>query len=301
MTRLHLITCLALLLLLVPAILAMSPSPHISSLSPSSWPTDSEAIITIYGSGFDNVDTVQMSKCNQVLGGSFSVAPWAASTYTYVDSTQIVARFSLYGKPPGDYQVELRAPVPELGLNVKAYANKTFTIYANTGKTPTVTTTVPSGGSTTATTLQTTVTSGEGENSVFFESTPEDAEVWMDGNYIGKTAFTYYTNREGTYDVVLKKKGYEDYEAKVTTLEGKRVRFYGILSELPSDSASPTCSVPPTASRPGAGTTTNPKSSLKVPTPWGPDPTFAEESPVSPVLAPGAILIGLALIVLRRR
>lgn len=298
MNRLHILACLALILLLVPS---LSASITISTISPSSWPNNSIATLTITGSNLGGVTWIRLNKCSQHSGGK-SVPDFYGSI-TRQSDTSITATFSLYGKIPGEYDISVGAPIGGgMGDDI-GYKYTAFTIYANTGTTPKVTTTAPSGYVTTTETTvpETTATSGQGENSVFFESNPGGAEVWLEGEYIGTTAFTYYTNREGTYNVLVKKIGYEDYDAKVTTLEGKRVHFYALLSPLSGSAPTDGTQTTQATGKPAANVTTTKKSILKIPTPLPPDPTSAEESPVHPVTALLAVFSVLGFFVIRRR
>ena len=179
-----------------------------------------------------------------------------------------------------------------------------YTTTTTTGTSDTTTTATPD-----VTTITTTASSsGEGANSVFFETNPSGAEIWMNGQDLGTSIFTYYTDRDGTYDVVAKKLGYEDYEAKVTILSGQRVRFYGLLTPLATDDTGNTSATPGASSVvPGKNTTVKngtaiQKSTLKVPTPWGTDPPATdEESSVDPALALGAAGIAIGLVLRRSR
>ena len=76
--------------------------------------------------------------------------------------------------------------------------------------------------------------SDSGENSVFFETNPNGAEIWLNGEYVGTSSITYYTDRDGTFNVVVKKPGYEDYEGHVTVVKGQRAHFYSLLTPLTS-------------------------------------------------------------------
>jgi hypothetical protein len=295
MKRYFLLACLVLLLLVVPAVPA---SPTISYVSPESWPDYGIIHLTIHGTGFDNVNQVRLNKCKMLTGGVSSEAPFSG-TITGRSSTAITADFDLTGKKIGQYSVSVNDPTTLVGEDW-GYKDFAFTIYSHSGSTPTATTTTSTATETTET--ETTVTSGQGENSVFFESNPTGAEVWLEGEDIGTTAFTWYTNRDGTYDVVVKKIGYEDYEAKVTVIEGKRVHFSAVLTELSETSGNTTKTTKTTTTgKPATNITTIQKSTLKVPTPWGPDPTFTEESPADPAIALLAAVFGFGFLVMRRR
>jgi hypothetical protein len=136
----------------------------------------------------------------------------------------------------------------------------------------------------------------------------------MSGNAIGTTPFTYYTDKDGTFSVIARKSGYETYEGRVTIIDGQRVRFYGLLTQLastPTTSATASATAlttsasgKPTTSVSGTTVSTNStirKSMLKIPTPLGTDPPLTEEAPTDPVIALWAAGIVLMLVVIRRR
>lgn len=289
MKRLPFLACLVLLLLLVPAALA---TVIVSSISPSSWPNNGVATVTISGNNFNTVKSISLSGCGRGI---------SYGTITYAGPSSITGTFDVSGYTPGKYNVRVQTQVTDSIFGTHddwGYLNSAFNVYQASGSTTTTTTTTTTG----TTVPETTITSGQGENSVFFESTPGGAEIWLEGEDIGTTAFTYYTNREGTYDVVVKKIGYEDYTAKVTVIEGKRVHFSAVLTPLLETSVNATKTTPTTAtSRPSANVTTNQKSTLKIPTPLGPDPAYTEESPADPAIALLAAVSGLGFLVIRRR
>lgn len=296
MKRLSLYVCLVLLLLLISAgIPIAAASPVITGVSPSTAPnTGGVWKLTITGTGFDPVTIVRLNKCKLKTGSS--EAPFEGTVISKSD-TSITATFDLTGKIVGDYDVSVNAPYE--GHEDWGYLSPAFTIYSASGKTPTATATAVPGK--TAVTTATTVSTGD--NSVFFQTDPTGAEIWLDGQDVGTSTFTYYTNHEGTFDVVVKKIGYEDYTAKVTILEGKRVSFMAPLVPLSSSDTSnvtPKSSATPQKTS-GKNTPAIPKSSMKVPTPWGTDPPVTEESPVDPALALGAAGIAVGFVLLRRR
>lgn len=129
--------------------------------------------------------------------------------------------------------------------------------------------------------------------SVYFETYPDGATVWLDNTNMGTSAFTYFSEKTGTRDVLIRKKGFEDYMGNVTIVDGKRVVFYARLTEVSSnmnDTKIPT--IPVTT------TTTVCTSTMHIPTPW---PTSTPESPVDPAVALGAVAIGMGFFVLLRR
>ena len=211
----------------------------------------------------------------------------------------MTATFSLRGVTPAPYRMWVNSPfTDDAGFHptdVGPYAT-TFEVYKGTGTSTTATTT----GTTAVTaTVTTSATSGEGENSVFFETNPPGANIFLDHNFIGTSTFTYYTNKKGVFDVLIKKTGYEDYSARITIIEGKRVTFYAPLTQLSSSNS--TTITTKTTGTPVKNVTTIQKSTLKVPTPLGTYAPPPEESPADPALALGAAALVLALVVIRRR
>ncbi|RPI39194.1 MAG: PEGA domain-containing protein [Methanoregulaceae archaeon] len=293
MKRSSLSVCLFLIFLLVTAGIPLAAaSPTISRVSPETAPNTGDVTVTYTGSGYNEDSSVWMITCD----GKSRVS----GTIIRVSPTSLTARFSFRGQTLGKYNVWVNSPwTDSYGNYYPQDAERIpsgFTLYQGTGTTYTTTTT---GTVTAMTTVTTSVTSGEGDNSVFFETNPGGATVFLNGNEVGTSAFTYYTNQEGVFDVVVKKTGYEDYTAKVTILEGKRVRFYALLTLLASGST-PSATTPANGT-PGKIVTTIRKSTLKIPTPLGTDTPVTEESPGDPALALGAAGIAIGLVLLRRR
>jgi hypothetical protein len=291
MKQFPLLLCLFLLFLLVVAGIPAAASTSISYFTPSSGPNDGDVAVTITGSGFNANTTVWMTPANY-CDPNYKI--WG-SIRSRSDNTMTV-RFSLSGKTPGPYRMWVNSPLTNAygTTDDEATHATVFEIYKGTGRTYTTAATTV-----TTTTVRTTATSGDGENSVFFETNPPGATIFLNGNEVGTSTFTYYTNKKGVFDVVVKKAGYQDYQAKVTILEGVRVHFYAPLDQLVSGSL--TSGTTPASGTSAKPVTTIQKSTLKVPTPLG---TFApppEESPVDPALALGAAALVLALVVFRRR
>jgi hypothetical protein len=293
MKRSSLCVCLVLLFLLVAAgIPIAAASPTISSIRPISAPNNGDVTVTYSGTGYNKDSTVWMKTCDGKSTVYGTVTSWSPSSLT--------ARFSFRGEKPSSYNVWVNSPWTD---NYGNYWPKDaevltsgFSVYQGTGTTYTTTTT---GTVTATTTVTTSVTYGEGENSVFFETNPGGATIFLNGDEVGTSAFTYYTHQDGVFDVVVKKVGYEDYTAQVTILEGKRVRFYALLTQL--DAGSTPSSTSPASGTPGKNVTTIRKSTLKVPTPLGAFEPPAEESPVDPALALFAAGIAIGFVLLRRR
>lgn len=219
----------------------------------------------------------------------------SGTTISWTDK-KLIAEFQLTGVV-GDYDVLVSS---QTGTGVY---ERGFNLYRGSSSGTTTTTTATA---TTTTTVKTTTNpTYSGSNSVYFETNPSGAEIYLNGDHVGTSTFTYKTDRDGTFAVVVKKAGYEDYEDRVTILSGgQRVRFYASLIPLASTANNVTTNATPSASSPSASaktTTTIRKSTLKIPTPLGTNPPLTEESPVNPATALGAAGIAIAFVLLRRR
>jgi hypothetical protein len=297
MKRSPLFFCLILLCLLGVAVIPAAASPKIISISPSSGPNNGDVSVTITGSGFNSdTTTVWMTPANKCDGEN---KIWGAIKTRSANT--VTATFSLSGKTPAPYRLWVNSPYyDDFGKfhdKDEASSASTFEIYKGTGASSTTVTTTAT--TTVTATVTTSATSGEGENSVFFETNPPGATIYLDHNVIGISTFTYYTNKKGVFDIVAKKAGYEDYQAKVTILEGVRTHFYAPLTQLASGNM--TSVTKPASGTPAKPVTTIQKSTMKIPTPLGTYAPAPEESPVDPALALGATALVLALVVIRRR
>jgi hypothetical protein len=133
--------------------------------------------------------------------------------------------------------------------------------------------------------------------SIYFETNPDGATVYVDNNNVGTSTFTYDDAAAGTYKVVIKKDGYKDYSGYVTAIENKRIVFYAKLTPVSEVTTSATTATTATPSRTA---TTIKKSTVKVPTTWPSDTPTTAASPVDPVLVIGAAGLGLGLAAFRR-
>ena len=132
--------------------------------------------------------------------------------------------------------------------------------------------------------------------SIFFDTIPPEATVWVDNIRIGTSPCTYFTEKNGTLEVRIQKKYYEDYSGNVSVDKGDRVVVSAILVPLPTDLSrvdTPPAVVVTTA------TIIEKRVAITVPTPW-PSPT-TPESPVDPAVVIGAITISIAFFVIHRR
>jgi hypothetical protein len=295
MKRSSLFVCLVLILLLVMAVIPAAAAAtvertRVTGVSPSSAPNEGSFTLTITGTGFYNVTTVRLNKCKIKTGGS-SEPPFTGS-FSVKSATKIVATFDLTGKKVGDYDVSVNAPKD--GSDDWGNGDGIFHIYSGTATT--ATTTSSGTETTTETTDSSSSGSGEGDNSVFFDTSPSGATITLNGDEIGTSPFTYYTNRDGTCDVIAKKDGYEDYSATVTIIRNQRVHFYGPLTLLSTASNTSTTG---SSGKPGK-TPTQKRVTLKL-TPLGTFETPAEESPLGPATVLWAVAAGAVFIAIRRR
>ena len=289
MKRSPLLYYLLFLFLLVIAVVPAGAFPYINYITPSSGPDNGVVTVTIVGSGFDSGSTsvylTPADNCDPSIKIYGTIKSRTPNTMT--------AAFSLSGKTTGRYTMWVNSPT-SLGEDDKGSLFRAFEIYKGTGSIKTTTTT-----KTKTTTVRTTETRGDGENSVFFQTDPDGATIFLNGDEVGMSTFTYYTNKEGVFDVLIKKTGYEDYPARLSIIEGKRVTFYAPLTQLSSSNT--TTITTKTTGTPVKNATPIRKSTLKIPTPMGTDPPVTEESPADPAFALGAVVLGILIFVIRRR
>jgi hypothetical protein len=238
-------------------------SPTLSSISPSSGDTNTTVTISsLVGTNFGSAAGIRLRR------SSYNDIIGSVSSLN-ADHTVIAGSFNLNNQPPGAYQVCVYndASIYICGL--------TFTI------------TSPYDTST--------------NSSVYFETNPTGAAVYVNGTKVGTTPFTYYNATPGTNKVLIQKNGYKDYGGYVTVITGKRVTYYAQLALPGADTTAATPVVTAyTYTTPVKTVTTIKKSTLKVPTTYA-TATTAADSPVDPALIIGAVGIGLGLVVVRRR
>ena len=148
-------------------------------------------------------------------------------------------------------------------------------------------------GITSAASHTTTTTPGGTGGSIYFETNPPGATIWLDNIELGTSPFTYYSEKTGTLDVRVRKRLYEDYTDKVTVIEGERVIFSATLTWIVGEVTEAT-----TPAAPVRTATTIRTSTIKIPTPW---PTSPPESPLDPAVVIGAAAVGIGIFVIRRR
>jgi hypothetical protein len=133
--------------------------------------------------------------------------------------------------------------------------------------------------------------------SIDFSSSPSGAAIYIDNIANGTTPNTVDDLLVGSYKVVLKKSGYEDWGKIVNVEEDEETevdaKLYAVATATPATQATP---VPPTATRTTVRTTA--KSTIKIPTTWVDTPTTTAESPLDPAIIIGAV--GLVFVALRK-
>ncbi|MDD1686377.1 PEGA domain-containing protein [Methanoregula sp.] len=145
----------------------------------------------------------------------------------------------------------------------------------------------------TTTATPTATTPARTGGTVYFETVPSGATIWLDNVKIGTSKITYFSEKSGTLDVRIQMKGYDEYKGTVTVIDGQRVDFYARLNPVTYDwNAETTPTVPVTT------VTTIRRSTMTVPTSW---PTPTPESPFDPAFVIGALTLGIGLFVIRRR
>lgn len=148
------------------------------------------------------------------------------------------------------------------------------------------------GGAAAAVTPETTPVRPGGN--IFFESSPSGATIWLDGTKIGTTPFTYFSEKNGTLQVVAQKRLFENYTGIVTVEDGSRVVFRALMTPVSgaiSGGDSPVVVIS-TAEVPER------RSTVTLPTPW-PSPTT--ESPLDPAIGIGAVALSIGLLAARQR
>ncbi len=172
-----------------------------------------------------------------------------------VSGSKITGSFNLNGRKPGSYDV----------------------CVLNDGTTPTCGL---------AFTIQSAASTANGIINI--KSTPTPSKVFVNTVYQGYTPMILENITPGTYAIVLRLAGYNDYSENVKVTAGNTAYVTASLVLSP-DATTATTTAPITTV---ATVKTTAKSTVKVPTPW-PTATPAPASPVSPFVILGAAGIGL--------
>ncbi len=130
--------------------------------------------------------------------------------------------------------------------------------------------------------------------SIDVSSSPAGASIYVDGTLEGTTPDTVEDLEEGSYNILLKKSGYNDWGKVVKVRAGEASTVNAYLERT----ATVSTTVP--TSRPTTARTTK-VSTIKVPTTWPSATPTTAASPVDPAVVLGAAGIALGLAVIRRR
>ncbi|MFA5267688.1 MAG: PEGA domain-containing protein [Methanoregula sp.] len=133
--------------------------------------------------------------------------------------------------------------------------------------------------------------------SIAISSSPSGAAIYIDNIANGTTPNTVDDLLVGSYKIVLKKSGYEDW-GKIVNVEEEEeaevdAKLYAVATATPTTKSTP---APTTVPRTTVRTTV--KSTIKIPTTWVDTPTTTAESPLDPAILIGAV--GLVFLALRK-
>jgi hypothetical protein len=130
--------------------------------------------------------------------------------------------------------------------------------------------------------------------SIEISSSPSGASIFVDGSSMGTTPDTVDDLVEGSYKIVLKKSGYNDWGKIVKVTAGDTSIVDADLEVMTTTSTTVRTTAPTTVK-------TIVKSTLKVPTSWPSDTPTTAASPVDPAAVIGAAGVGIGLAAIRRR
>src|SRR5208337_404310 len=223
------------------------------SISPTSGTVNTTVSTTIAGTGF----VVNAAKIRIYRSGNYIAGAVTATT-----STQITGTFNLNQAILGSYNV---CVLPD-GTEASIICSPTFTINS---------------------------LSSAVNGSIYLQSSPSGASVYLSNTLAGTTTFTLYNVTPGGYQVLMEKSGYHPYTGTVTVTAGNQTTVYGNLAVLAT--ATTATAIP-------APTTYTPVPTVKrtlkpTPTPW-PSATPTPASPVGPLAIIGAV--GIAILVMRK-
>jgi hypothetical protein len=121
--------------------------------------------------------------------------------------------------------------------------------------------------------------------SIDFSSTPSGASIYVDGAYLGTTPETADDLEEGSYKIVLRKSGYNDWGKVVRVTEGDTTEINAVLEILTTSAPTTLRTTVPTTVR------TTARSTLQLPTTWPSATPTTQASPVDPALIAGTVCL----------
>jgi hypothetical protein len=233
-----------------------STASTVTSITPSSGTTNTTVTISsLVGTGFQTNAKMRLTRngYNPILG-------LVSGTTT---ATQMTGSFNLANQVPGTWTVCVLYD----GTEAHTVCGPTFIINA-------ASTTSPNG-------------------TINVKSAPTTSKVFLNSVYQGYTPMTLDNIAPGTYTVMIRSAGFNEYSESVKVTAGNTSYVTASLVLIPEVTTAPTTAPKTTVST----VKTTAKSTAKVPTPW-PSATPTPASSVSVLAILGAV--GVGLIVLRK-
>ena len=150
--------------------------------------------------------------------GNNSVSSSPSGSLVYLDgtSTGTTTPAKIEGVTSGSHIVLLR---------LTGYQDFTQSVIVNDNTTSTVSATLTA-------TLTTTTTEAITNGSIYVNSNPSNAAVFLNTMYQGKTPVTLYNITRGDYRVVVQKNGYQDWSTRIFVSLGTRSDVYALNSAM---------------------------------------------------------------------
>jgi hypothetical protein len=178
-------------------------------------------------------------------------------------------------------------------LKSDGYQDWSKIVFVN-GDSQTVSATLLSVTTTTTAVTTATTTSPVVNGTLYVQSSPSGASVYVDSNtYLGKTTMTLYNITPGTHTIHLLLSGYNDWSDTITVMSGNNTNEYATLTATAAEVTAATTTLPTTVK------TTLKVTTAKVPTSYPKTTTTTKASPVEGAVVLGAI--GLGIVVLHRK
>jgi hypothetical protein len=133
--------------------------------------------------------------------------------------------------------------------------------------------------------------------SINVKSTPSVSKIFLNSVYQGYTPMTLWNITPGTYTVIIRSAGYDEYSESVKVTAGNISYVTASLLLTPEVTTATATAPKTTVATVKTTAKTTAKSTAKVPTPW-PSNTPTPASPVSILAILGAV--GIGLIVMRK-
>ncbi|MDP3396595.1 MAG: PEGA domain-containing protein [Methanoregula sp.] len=231
---------------------------------------DSTAAVTLSSITPSSAQTNTTVSITSLSGTGFVVTPQIIlrrslyndlyGTVTAATTTNIVGTFDLTNRVPGSYQVCV------INSGVDPVCGLTFTIN--------------SVGST-------------ANGSINVKSSPSISKIFLNSVFQDYTPKTLYNLTPGTYTVMIRSAGYNDYSESVAVTAGN-ISYVTASLVLAPEVTTATVTAPTTTV---TAVKTTAKSTAKVPTPWpSATPTPAPASPVGVLVILGAVGVGFVVI-----